>query len=261
VKLRTMLDLLRSVLLTCAVGLVAGSARADQLVPSDSSGSRPPPGDGKYGGVTPGNSATNPLPRPPASPPHLIWTGFQPTATGSRVFLQTTGPVEFEVREGPVSKAGRSTVTVWLRGCRIFMANNRRKLDTRAFASPVQSVSAKQRRKDVEVLVVLHEPAKAMSGAEPGPSNSQFVVLDFPPGKPVPIEDRPAAGSDSAARGASAGDNWSFSDSGISGPSEAKDKAKSKDKSAAAAAPDRPAASPKRAQEPKTVTPPATQAK
>jgi hypothetical protein len=125
----------------------------------------------------------------------------------------------------------------------------------------VQGVSAKQRRKDVEVLVVLHEPAKVVSGAEPGPSSSQFVILDFPPGKPVPIEDRPAAGSDSTAREAGAGDNWSFSDSGISGPSEVKSKAKSKDKGAAAAAPGQPAASPKRVEEPKTDLPPAAQAK
>ncbi|HEX7599619.1 MAG TPA: AMIN domain-containing protein [Polyangia bacterium] len=209
--------------------------------------------------MAPGSNTTNPLPKPPSSPPHLIWTGFQPTTTGSRVFLQTTGPVEFEVKEGRVGKAGRSSLTVLLRGCRIFMANNRRKLDTRAFATPVQSVSAKQRRKDVEVLITLHEPAKATPGTDPGPNGSQFVVLDFPPGKPTPIEDRPPAGSEPASDRASVGDNWSFSDSGANAPPDAKAKAKSKGKAEPVAAPE--PAGAKGEQVPKSVSPPPAPAK
>jgi hypothetical protein len=225
-------------LLVCASVLAAGAARADELLPTDQSASEAsgPPG-GKYGGVTPEGKANNPLPQAPASPPSLIWTGFQPTATGSRVFFQTTGLVEFEVKEGHLSKAGHSTLTVLLRGCRIFMANNRRKLDTRAFATPVQSISAKQRRKDVEVLITLREPASSTPGTEAGPNGTRFLVFDFPPGKPASVEEKAPAGPDSASNGTSSGAGWSLSGDGDSVQAEAKGKAKSKGKVRAAVAP------------------------
>lgn len=240
-NLRVILSFLRSVLLACAGLVMAGPAQADELMLPDQSASAPSgaPGAGKYGGVTPGSNLSNPLPQPPASPPHLIWTGFQPTATGSRVFFQTTGPVEFEVKEGHVSKAGHSTLTVLLRGCRIFMANNRRKLDTRAFPTPVQSVLAKQRRDNIEVLITLREPASAAPGTEAGPNGTRFLVLDFPPGKPAAIEEKlPAEPADSAAHGPTSGEGWSLSGSGDSVQAEEKGKPKSRGKGRAAAAPD-----------------------
>ena len=140
----------------------------------------------KYDGVVPGSAGKNPLPAAPKSGPHLVWTGFQMTATGSRVFLQTTQPVQFDLNEGAAKKSGRSTLGVLLRGCRIHMANNRRKIDTRFFATPVSGVSARQRGRDVEVHIALRELADAVPHSEPGPDGSQFVVLDFPPGKATP---------------------------------------------------------------------------
>jgi hypothetical protein len=140
----------------------------------------------KYDGVVPGPTGKNPLPTPPKSGPHLVWTGFQMTATGSRVFLQTTQPVQFDLNEGAAKKSGKSTLGVLLRGCRIFMVNNRRKIDTRYFATPIAGVSARQRGRDVEVHIALRELAEAVPHSEPGPDGSQFVVLDFPPGKATP---------------------------------------------------------------------------
>jgi hypothetical protein len=239
-NLRVIISFLRPVLFACAGLLAAGLAQADEIVPLDQIPSAPSgaPGAGKYGGVTPGSNASNPLPQPPASPPYLIWTGFQPTATGSRVFFQTTGPVEFEVKEGHVSKAGRSTLTVLLRGCRIFKANNRRKLDTRAFPTPVQSVSAKQRRENVELLIALREPASATPGTEPGPNGTRFLVFDFPPGKAAPSEEKLPVESDSTSHGPTSGEGWSLSGTGDSVPVEENGKAKSKGKGRAAVLPD-----------------------
>jgi hypothetical protein len=258
-NLRVNFGFLGPVLLACAGVVVAGPARADQLVPTDQSPSEVsgPPGN-KYGGVTPGSNASNPLPQPPLTPTHLIWTGFQPTATGSRVFFQTTAQVEFEVKEGHVSKGGHSTLTVMLRGCRIHMANNRRKLDTRAFATPVQSVSAKQRGKDVALLITLREPASSTPGTEAGPNGTRFLVFDFPPGKPAPIEENAPAGVESSSRGASAGEGWSLSGDGESVQAEAKGKAKSKGKGRAAAVPGQAAPRANPALEPTPIaTPPA----
>ena len=147
----------------------------------------------KYDGVVPGSSAKNPLPAVPKVGSYLVWTGFQMTPTGSRVFLQTTQTVPFVVDEGRVGKSGKSTLSVRLEGCRIYMANNRRKIDTRYFASPVAGVSARQKGRNVEVRIAMREVASAVPHSEAGPDGTQFLVLDFPPGKaapePSPLED------------------------------------------------------------------------
>jgi hypothetical protein len=140
----------------------------------------------KYEGVVPGPTGRNPLPAAPKGGPYLVWTGFQMTATGSRVFLQTTQSVQFDLKEGAVKKSGKSTVSVFLRGCRIYMANNRRKIDTRFFATPLSGVSARQRGRDVEVRLALREGATAVPHGEAGPEGTQFVILDLPPGKAAP---------------------------------------------------------------------------
>lgn len=247
------------VLLACAGMAAAGPVRADQILPADrGAGDALGPPGGKYGGVTPEGKANNPLPQSPVSPPNLIWTGFQPTATGSRVFFQTTGPVEFEVKEGRESKAGHSTLTILLRGCRIHIANNRRKLDTRAFSTPVQSVSAKQRRKDVELVIALREPARSTPATEVGPNGTRFLVFEFPPGKPAPIEEKAPAAVESTQGEAASGEGWSISGEGESVKAEPKVKAKSKRKGRTAAAPDQAAPEANPAPDPTpAVTPPA----
>jgi len=158
----------------------------------------------KYDGVVPGAAAKNPLPAAPKAGPHLVWTGFQMTPTGSRVFLQTTQAVQFTVDEGRAGKSGKSTLSVRLEGCRIHMANNRRKIDTRFFATPVAGVSARQKGRDVEVRIALREAASPVPHSEVGPDGTQFLVLDFPPGKaspePSPLEDMAkASGLDEGA--------------------------------------------------------------
>jgi len=162
-----------------------GSAAAQPVTPLEKSMEAVPgPALGQtYDGVVPGPSGKNPLPAAPKGGPYLEWTGFQMTATGSRVFLQTTQQVPFDLNEGAAKKSGKSTLAVLLRGCRIHMANNRRKIDTRFFATPVSGVSARQRGRDVEVRVALRERVEAVPHTETGPDGTQFVVLDFPPGK------------------------------------------------------------------------------
>jgi hypothetical protein len=157
----------------------------------------------KYDGVIPGPEGRNPLPAPPKDGPYLVWTGFQMTPTGSRVFLQTTQTVQFDLKEGPTKKSGKSILAVLLRGCRIFMENNRRKIDTRYFATPVSGVSARRRGHDVEVRISLRAPAEAVPHGEAGPNGTQFVILDFPPGTatPEPSALRDLAGETGAGSG------------------------------------------------------------
>jgi hypothetical protein len=142
----------------------------------------PKPSGEKYVGVVPGPNAVNPLPRAKKTPPRLIWSGFKSAeGGGSQVFFQTNMPVEFEVVPGSGGKA----LSVFLRNCRIHMRNNGRNLDTRFFATPVEGVQARQRRKDVELRIALKEPTTPTPRTEAGPDGTQFLVLDFPPGQPL----------------------------------------------------------------------------
>ena len=170
------------------------------------------PGRGKsekYDGVIPGSDTKNPLPPAPSDRAYLAWTGFQMTATGSRVFLQTTKSVSYDSTEEKRGKSRSSTVVILLRDCKIHMANNRRSIDTRYFATPVAKVSAKQRKANVEVRIVLREGAVASPSSEAGPAGSQFLLFDFPPGKAT-VEADPASG---AGRSPGEGEVQSFNDS------------------------------------------------
>ena len=189
----------------------ASPALADPLAeptPIERSAGTPPAAESaqKYDGVVPGPTGRNPLPAAPAGGPYLVWTGFQMTAAGSQVFLQTTRPVEYDEKAGARTKSGKSALSIVLRGCRIHMANNRRKIDTRFFATPVSSISAKQKGHDIEIRIALREGAEATPHTQAGPDGTQFLVLDFPPGKAAPepsaLQDMAAADSpDGQARG------------------------------------------------------------
>jgi hypothetical protein len=140
----------------------------------------------KYVGVAPGEDRRNPLPPARKAPPHLIWSGFQSGESGSRVFFQTNLPVTFELGKAVPGAGGKpGTVSVFLRNCRIHLRNNSRHLDTRFFPTPVEGVTALQRRKDVELRISLKQPATLSPRTEAGPDGTQFLVLDFPPGQPV----------------------------------------------------------------------------
>jgi hypothetical protein len=131
--------------------------------------------------VVPGGAASPLAAGPKSGPPRLVWTGFQVTDEGSRVFVQTTGQVELEV-SGASDKGG---VTVTLRNCRIHMRNNSRTLDTRFFASPVQQIAVHQRHRDVKLEIALRQAVKATPRQEDGPDGTHFWVIDFAPAEAV----------------------------------------------------------------------------
>lgn len=153
---------------------------------------RPPEGatsGEKYVGVRPGAKGRNPLPVPRRDPAHLIWSGFQMNEQGSRVFFQLSREVTYDLSGGEPGNGKPAVLSVFLRNCRIHLANNRRNMDTRFFATPIEGVSARQRRKDVELRIVLREPASPTPKLEEGPDGTHFLVLDFPPAKASPPAD------------------------------------------------------------------------
>jgi hypothetical protein len=150
-----------------------------------------PANNEKYEGVGADLARKNPLPPPKGTGPHLVWTGFRKADEGALVILQTSTATPFEV--GPASG---KRVSVFLRGCRIHLDNNSRRLETRFFGTNVLSVQARQRKKDVEIIVTLKAPSVPTSRTEAGPDGSQNVVLAFP--SDVPTEATDSKSKDSA---------------------------------------------------------------
>jgi len=163
--------------------LFGGTSRAgDGDVPADNE---------KYVGVSPELPRKNPLPPPKGTGPQLVWTGFQKSDSGPLVFLQTSTATPFEMGE-----ASGKRVSVFLRNCRIHLDNNSRRLETRFFGTNVLSVQARQRKKDVEIIVTLKAPSVPTPRTDAGPDGSQYVVLAFP--AEVPTETTGSNTKDSA---------------------------------------------------------------
>lgn len=144
----------------------------------------PPPREDRYAGLSLGPEARNPLPVPKEAPPRLMWTGFSGASEGGEIFLQTTREVahDMAVTSGP---GGRPTLSVFLRNCRIHWKNNARRIDTSFFATPVDGIVARQKRRDVELSIRLKESVVPIVRWTPGPDGSHLLVLSFPAGSPA----------------------------------------------------------------------------
>jgi hypothetical protein len=163
--------------------LFGGTSRAgDGDVPAENE---------KYVGVSPDLPRKNPLPPPKGTGPQLIWTGFRKADEGALVFLQTSTATPFEM-----GASSGKRISVFLRNCRIHLDNNSRRLETRFFGTNVLSVQARQRKKDVEIIVTMKAPSVPTSRTEAGPDGSQNVVLVFP--ADVPTETTDTKSKDSA---------------------------------------------------------------
>jgi hypothetical protein len=170
-------------------GPVAGEPTAQRVAPPAvnqplDAPATPAPAAAGYAGVA-GPEAASPFTPPRSDPPRLVWTGFKMAGDRSELFLQTTRPVSYEVSQGE-GKTRSPKLTVFLRNCRIHLKNNGRRLDTRFFATPVEEVSARQRRKDVAIQIALEAEAVPTARTEAGPDGTHFLVLSFPPGRAQP---------------------------------------------------------------------------
>jgi hypothetical protein len=107
--------------------------------------------------------------------PVVAWPGFQLTATGSRVFLV----VSSQATVTPVQEAGRRVYRV--AGATVPLANNRRALETGAFATPVTRAFLRTTRGAVDLVIELRaadvEPTLSQQA---GPDGWSLIVLDFP---------------------------------------------------------------------------------
>lgn len=115
----------------------------------------------------------------------LTWPGFSPLGDGgSRFFVQTTVPMQPEVR----TEEGR--VVVLFRNTAIHLTNSRRWLETRFFNTPVLRARLERRRRDMALVMRMRSGAavqpRVSTEAAPG-GNFHYVYIDFPPGDYAPV--------------------------------------------------------------------------
>lgn len=141
--------------------------------------------EGQYTGVVPGHAP--PL-RRPTRRPIATWIGFQPTADGSRLFVQLTRDAEFH------QQVAGDTLVVTIEGARFGSRNVRRRLDTRFFPTPVREVVPKpaprrgKRRAGIALHIAFKAPGQAREAAarlEAAPDGYHYLFLDFGPGEPT----------------------------------------------------------------------------
>lgn len=134
----------------------------------------------EYAGVTPGSSEYAVLRRWARRRRRdgrvvVAWPGFQMTESGSRLFLA----VSAVPRMTPVNEAGK--LVYRLERASVPLSNNRRALETVAFATPITRAYLRTRRGSVELVIEMRA-----SGVQPtqsqqaGPEGITFVMLDFP---------------------------------------------------------------------------------
>ncbi|MFV8756496.1 AMIN domain-containing protein [Nannocystaceae bacterium ST9] len=103
----------------------------------------------------------------------LTWTGFERLESSSRVFFQLSAAVEPEV------VVSADEVIVDLPRTSVQVRNNRRKLITRYFKTPVTEVQIHRKGKQVHAVIELRWPSEPTWSVQPGTNGYQLLVFEF----------------------------------------------------------------------------------
>ncbi|KIG14799.1 hypothetical protein DB30_06385 [Enhygromyxa salina] len=103
----------------------------------------------------------------------LTWTGFERTEASSRVFFQLSASVQPDVT------AEGTRVTIKLPRTSVKIRNNRRKLITKFFNTPVNEVKVERTGKDVRIVLDLRWEATPDWRFEAGPNGYTVLVVEF----------------------------------------------------------------------------------
>lgn len=155
--------------------------------------------DAAYPGVIPGTGHPPPAASRAAREPRavLTWPGFQLTEGGSRIFVQSTRPIEWSRAD----QNGR--VVVVIRNARIHLTNSRRPLVTEHFAAtPVARAKLERHGRDVHLVIELKVATIAGISTHDAGDGYWYLYVDFPAGQygtpesnlPVAVE-APASGA------------------------------------------------------------------
>ena len=103
----------------------------------------------------------------------LTWTGFERTESTSRVFFQLSTAVTPEIQV-----EGLQVVITFPRTS-VKVRNNRRRLITKYFKTPVNQIDVKTKGKDVIAVLAMRWEATPQWRFEPGANGYQVLVVEF----------------------------------------------------------------------------------
>ncbi|MEE9382216.1 MAG: AMIN domain-containing protein [Nannocystaceae bacterium] len=131
---------------------------------------------GFYQGVTP--TGDHPPPFPASNfgvmPSVLTWTGFKRGGGNtSQVFVQLSAAVVYEL------ETSTDKVIVRLPNTTVNVKNNRRRLDTRFFITPVKHVDIRPTGLGTDVVITLRRPALPAVHSETVAGGYTMLVLSF----------------------------------------------------------------------------------
>lgn len=180
-----------------AVALLAGAGAA-VAQSADATTTAPDP---TYPGVIPGTGHPPPAAARAAREPKavLTWPGFQLTEAGSRIFVQSTRPIEWTRAD----QDGRVVIVV--RNARIHLTNSRRPLVTEHFpTTPVAQAKLERHGRDVHLVIELKVATIAGVSTRDGGDGYWYLYVDFPAGQygepesnlPVAVEAPPSTSVD-----------------------------------------------------------------
>jgi hypothetical protein len=138
----------------------------------------------------------------------VTWPGFLMREDGgSRVFLQTTRPLQYR------RSAGKLRFTLHFEDAKVHLNNNRNPLVTAFFNTPVKRAWLKRRGKNVDLVVELKQAAAEAVTQFSDNDGYHYLFIDFPPGdypRGAGFAPRPAT----VGGGSWSSGGWGYSGSG-----------------------------------------------
>ena len=132
-----------------------------------------------YRGTRPGTG--NPLPRVAELQQKqglwITWPGFMMNDNGgSRVFLQTTGPLKYKM------KTQKKKIVLSFKNTQVYLYNNRNPLVTEHFNTPIARINLKRRNKRTELILSLKVDAVPSVSQLTDADGYNYFFIDFAPG-------------------------------------------------------------------------------
>ncbi len=137
---------------------------------------------GGYEGVVPGKHSepAHLLGKPGERPARVTWPGFQLMPDGrSRIFIQTTVPVTHDI-----SHHGKR-IEVRIKDTKLPGSNNKRRVITKYFNTPVMETKLRKHRRDVIAALILRQDVMPEVSTETANTGYYFIYLTFPAGQYV----------------------------------------------------------------------------
>jgi hypothetical protein len=136
-----------------------------------------------YHGVKPGGGNNLPRVEEIKNRPGawVTWPGFaMKKSGGSRIFLQTTLAIEYEVIKNKRKKA--KTLMINLKEAQVYLSNNQNPLVTTYFNTAVNRTYLKKKRKSLHLVIELRKHTVPEISQKTDEDGYHYLFIDFPKG-------------------------------------------------------------------------------